>query len=320
MKPLRIGTRGSDLAMWQANFVAAALRRAEPKLETVLEVIHTSGDFAAEDHFSGMESSGFFTKEIETALLESRIDLAVHSLKDLPTDLPAGLTLGAILEREDPADALISKSGASLAALPHAARVLTGAPRRQALVLHERPDLVCLPVRGNIPTRLATFRESDADAIILARAGLVRLSLVREITQRLDPETFIPACGQGALAVEIRLHDARAAALCAKLEHPPTRLATAAERAFLAALGAGCRVAAGAWARFDGPSILVITGMASSLDGTAFFRGGRSGVTTTASEAANVGIHLADELRASGAAAVLRASREAPPRPPRRIA
>jgi len=305
LQSVRVGTRGSDLAMWQARHVVNALRKLQPHLDVAVEVISTSGDSGAHDPFFGAESSGFFTKEIEDALLDKRIDLAVHSLKDLPTRLADGLIIAAVLEREDPADVLVSKSGLPLGALPRGAKVLTGAPRRQAQVLHKRGDLVCLPVRGNVPTRLRKLEESDAEALILARAGLVRLGLSDRVTERLDPLDFLPSCGQGALAVEARSDDERAAQLCGPLEHFETRVATEAERSFLNALESGCRAAAGAYARVTAQGVLSCAGMAASPDGTAYFRDEVTDGATSFAAAEALGRRLAERLLSQGAGRAL---------------
>ncbi|MCK4375072.1 MAG: hydroxymethylbilane synthase, partial [Candidatus Brocadiae bacterium] len=210
MRRLKIGTRGSELALWQAGYVRDALRRAHPGLEVALEVIRTRGDDVPDAGPAPTEGKGLFTGEIERALLTGGVDLAVHSLKDLPTQPVGGLALAAFPERADPADALVARDGLTLDSLPHGAQVLTGSPRRRAQLLRRRPDLKVSPVRGNVQTRLGKLDESDAHAIVLARAGLVRLGLADRVTERLDPADFVPACGQGALAVEIRGDDEEA--------------------------------------------------------------------------------------------------------------
>jgi hydroxymethylbilane synthase len=306
VKVIRIGTRGSELALWQANSVAEALRQESPDLRVRMEGIRTSGD-RKETPFPGEEGTGVFAREIEVALLGRKIDMAVHSLKDLPTELPEGLALGAILAREDPADVLIAKSRRMLKDLPSRAVVLTGAPRRQAQLLHRRPDLVCRPVRGNVPTRLRKFHESDAEAIVLARAGLLRLRLTDEITQRLEPEEFLPACGQGALAVEIRADDENAASLCEPLDDLSTRLCTAAERAFLAAVGAGCRAPAGAYGRFPARSTtMTLGGMVAALDGGKLVQRNIQSPVKSLHEAIRVGAKLAELVLSDGGREILK--------------
>jgi len=272
MRRIVIGTRGSDLALWQANHVRDALLAAHDDLEVELEIIHTKGDLVLQTPLHKMLDKGLFTKEIESALLERKVDLAVHSLKDLPTELPPGLALAAIGKREDPADVLIGKTSDTLETLPKGAGLLTGSLRRAAQVLDARADLDVRPVRGNVATRLRKLDESDAAAIILARAGLVRLGLADRITQRLDPEQFLPACGQGALGIEIREGDSDVAELLAPLDHAPTRAAVTAERTFLATLGGGCQAPIGAYSRIDENGHLTLIGMVASLDGKRLVR------------------------------------------------
>ena len=303
-----IGTRGSPLAMWQAEHVRRALLEAHPGLEVEIEVISTTGDALPEPSSARIGGTGLFTKEIENALLKRRVDLAVHSLKDLPTQLADGLRLAAVLERGDPADALIAREGRSLAQLPAGAKLLTGSLRRQAQLLHRRPDLKIAPIRGNVQTRLDKFDQSDASAMVLACAGLARLNLSDRITERLDPAEFLPACGQGALAVEVRADNPRAAELCRALDDRPTRLATTAERAFLSALGAGCLAPIGAYGRSPaGQKNLVLTGMVASLDGSRLIQRTVEGaVPHGGSDAVALGERLAERLRAEGAAEILR--------------
>jgi hydroxymethylbilane synthase len=303
LTPLKIGTRGSPLAMWQAHHVRQALLDAQPDLKVEIEIIRTTGDVSTEPPLTRIGGTGVFTKEIEDALLDRRVDLAVHSLKDLPTRLAGGLSLAAVLEREDPADALVARDGRTLSQLPAGAKVLTGSLRRRAQLLHRRPDLKIGEVRGNIQTRLKKFDESDASAIVLARAGLVRLNLAERITERFDPADFLPACGQGALAVEIRADDERLEKLWRTLDHPPTRLATTAERAFLAALGGGCLAPVGAYGRMAGtPKNLTLTGMVAALDGSHLIRATIEGA---ADDLVTLGERLAEQLRIAGADEIL---------------
>ncbi len=285
MRTIRIGTRGSDLALWQARCVRDALAAAHEGLAIELEIISTRGDKVLDVALHKLPGKGLFTKEIEEALLAGKVDLAVHSLKDLPTETAAGLAIAAVLQREDPADAVISRDGRPLAALGPQASVMTGSLRREAQLRHLRPDVQVLPLRGNVPTRVRRFREAGADAVILARAGLVRLGMGDLITERLDPAKFLPACGQGAMAVEIRDNDETLKELCRPLDHFPTRLCTQAERAFLAAMGGGCQAPIGAYARMaEGDTAPTMTAMVASLDGGRFFC--RSGVAAGATEAA----------------------------------
>jgi hydroxymethylbilane synthase len=302
-----IGTRGSPLAMWQADHVRRALLEAHPGLKVEIEIIRTTGDALPEPSLARIGGKGVFTKEIENALLKRDVDLAVHSLKDLPTQLADGLCLAALLEREDPADALVAREGRTLAQLPAGAKLLTGSFRRQAQLLHRRPDLKIAPMRGNVQTRLSKFDRSDASAMILACAGLARLNLADRITERLDPAAFLPACGQGALAVEVRAEDLRTADLCRPLDDRPTRLATTAERAFLAALGGGCLAPIGAYGRWpDGAEDLALTGMVASPDGSRLVRRTVAGAARESRDAAALGERLAERLRADGAEEILR--------------
>ncbi len=240
LPPLRIGTRGSALALWQANYVRAELeRRGWPAR---LEIIATSGDrYSA--RLSSMGGKGLFTREIEQALLAARVDLAVHSLKDVPAELPPGLALGAIPERADPRDVLLAAGGKTLAQLPPGARVGTSSLRRRAQLLALRPELEIVPLSGNIDTRLRKWRAGEAAAIVLAAAGLLRLDSQQGISEWFDPGVFLPAAGQGALAIECRADDAALLERLRALHHAPSAAAAGAERRVLQALGAGCQSA-----------------------------------------------------------------------------
>lgn len=262
---LRIGTRGSALALWQARRVAERL--AGLGVETEIEIIRTTGDRITDVPLARVGSKGLFTKEIEEALLEGRIDLAVHSLKDLPVELPAGLALAAVPERESPLDAVV---GRRLAELPPGARVGTSSLRRAAQLRRLRPDLVIEDIRGNLDTRLRKLDEGRYDAILLAAAGLVRLGLEARIAERLAPETMCPAVGQGALAVETRAEPDPAFAVCAQLEDPAARCAVEAERALLAALGGGCQVPLGAHAWLGGGRLRLRAVVADPATGDVF--------------------------------------------------
>ncbi len=240
---LRIGSRGSQLALWQANHIAALLRAHRHTVE--IEIIKTTGDRLQEVTFAQVGSKGMFTKEIEEALAEGRVDLAVHSLKDLPTELPAPFTLGATPPRVDPRDVLVSVKHHSLRALPHGAVVGTSSQRRRAQLLALRPDIKAVEFRGNVDTRLRKLAEGQVDAILLAAAGLDRLEKTEWVRQRLEPKDFCPAAGQGSLGIEIRKDDAKTIAAIAFLDDHATRYAVTAERAALAALGGGCQVPIG---------------------------------------------------------------------------
>jgi len=240
---LRIGSRGSQLALWQANHIAALLRGEGHIVE--IEIIKTTGDRLQEVTFAQVGSKGMFTKEIEEALAEGRIDLAVHSLKDLPTELPEPFALAATPPRVDPRDAFVSVNYNNLAALPHAAKVGTSSQRRRAQLKALRPDIDAVEFRGNVDTRLRKLAEGQVDAILLASAGLERLGKTDWLRERLDPKDFCPAAGQGSLAIETRKNDAVTMDAVWFLDHEPTRFAVTAERAALAALGGGCQVPIG---------------------------------------------------------------------------
>ena len=240
---LRIGSRGSQLALWQANHVAALLRVQGHEIE--IEIIKTTGDRLQEVTFAEVGSKGMFTKEIEEALADGRVDLAVHSLKDLPTELPEPFALAATPARVDPRDVLVSIKYANLAALPKHARVGTSSQRRRAQLRALRKDVEAVEFRGNVDTRLRKLAEEQVDAILLAAAGLDRLGRTDWIRERLDPRNFCPAAGQGALGIETRRDDAATIEAIAFLDHADTRFAVAAERAALAALGGGCQVPIG---------------------------------------------------------------------------
>ncbi|MDE0013206.1 MAG: hydroxymethylbilane synthase [Candidatus Poribacteria bacterium] len=254
---LTIGTRGSQLALWQAEFVKRQLERLFPELEIHLRIIKTTGDTIQDRSLVGL-GKGVFTKEIENALLTGDIDLAVHSLKDLPTELPSGLCIAAILEREDPRDVLITATGFPLEDLLGGAKIGTTSPRRKAQLLHMRPNLRVVDVRGNIDTRLRKLRETDLDGIILAAAGIKRLLEPEIITQYFDTERMVPAVGQGALAVETREGDSTVKTLLAPLNDSETVAEVTAERTVLGSLGGGCQVPVGAYAwHVDGELSLI---------------------------------------------------------------
>ncbi len=311
MKSIVIGTRGSPLAMWQANHIQSEIMQRNPDLSVELKIIKTSGDQALLGPGRAALDKGMFTTEIENELLAGTIDLAVHSLKDLPTDIPDGLSVSAITVREDPADAIISKSGLGLDELPAGAVVLTGSLRRKGQLLARRPDLRVEPVRGNVQTRLGKLDESDAEAIMLARAGLVRAELDDRITERLDPAEFLPACGQGALGLEICTDNAAVRELLAPLDHMPTRLVVSAERALLSALGGGCQVPVGAYGRFTGgEDTMTLTGMVSSLDGSQLLRETVAGPVVSPDAARALGETLCRQLRDKGCDEILAAITE----------
>jgi hydroxymethylbilane synthase len=297
MTLLRIGTRGSALALAQAAEVKARLAAAQPALAAPdaieIVVIQTTGDAAADRRLAEIGGKGLFTKEIEEALAAGRIDLAVHSLKDLPSILPAGLALAAHLPREDPRDAFFAPRAASLAALARGARVATAAPRRSAQLRYLRPDLVPLAIRGNVDTRLKKLDAGAADAMLLAVAGVRRLGLAARITAILAPEEMLPAAGQGAIGVELRAGDGRARDWVQAIDDAPTAAAVTAERAVLAALGGSCRTPIAALAELEG-GLLSLRAMILRPDGSERLLTERRG---GAAEAARLGADAGNELR-----------------------
>lgn len=264
MPTIRLGTRASALARWQATWVADQLK----ELGTIVELvpITTTGDREQRGPIGSLGSQGVFTKEIQRALLEDRIDLAVHSLKDLPTDPVDGLSLTAVPERETVRDALLCREALTLADLPEGAKVGSGSMRRRSQLLHHRPDLEMVDIRGNVDTRLAKLTEGQYDAIILAEAGLKRLGLHDQITELVDSQIMLPAIGQGALGLETRADDETTRITLAPLDHAETHTAVLAERAMLAALRGGCLAPVAAWGRFEDGQ-LVLSGRVLSVDG-----------------------------------------------------
>jgi len=281
LNSLRIGTRGSALARWQAEFVRAGLARYGVASELV--IIRTSGDQDRQSSLRAIGGKGVFTKELEDALLEERIDLAVHSMKDVPTTLPAGLEIAAICEREDVRDALISRGGLKLDQLPSGARIGTSSLRRQAQLRHYRNDFAMVDMRGNVDTRLAKLTQGDYDAIVLAKAGLDRLGKAEQISETLPPEICLSAAGQGAIGIETRKQEESIAAAMRKLNHRPSQVAVEAERAVLAGLESGCQVPIGVWARADSGN-LIIDACVLSADGTESIREHRRGSSENATE------------------------------------
>jgi hydroxymethylbilane synthase len=336
-----IGTRGSRLAIWQAEHVAGRLQETSPGMRVQIERIRTTGDKILDAPLAQVGGKALFVKEIEEALLAGRVDLAVHSMKDVPTELPAGLMIGAISRREDPADVLISRTGARLSDLPRGARVGTSSLRRQAQLLHHRPDLVIVGVRGNLDTRIRKLHSEGLDAIVLAAAGVKRLGLDHLVTELLVPEVMLPAIGQGALGIEIRDQgsgigdrgpeerpEARAATSASRPQSPlpspqsrkmsraqsvaelvnvlddrDTHIAVRAERAMLRRLGGGCQVPIAALATVTGHAIS-LDGLMASTDGSRLVRGTGRGAAT---DAEAIGRALAEDLLGRGGQAILEA-------------
>ncbi len=300
---LIVGTRGSPLALAQARWVCAQVEAHLGGVQVSLQIVRTHGDESAAPlhRFGGQ---GAFTSRLEAALLAGRIDAAVHSLKDLPVRMAAGLIIAATPAREDVRDVLVAPGCGSLDALPRGARVGTGSPRRRAQLLALRPDLQVCGVRGNLETRIELVEAGRLEAVVLAAAGLHRLGLQDRIGCYLDPAQMLPAVGQAALAVQVR-RDSEAAALLAVLDHAPTRAAITAERAFLAALGGGCHAPIAAWARLEDGRLL-LDGMVAHPDGAPIVRGQTAG---SPAQAAALGPQLAASLRFRGAGAWAEARR-----------
>ncbi len=298
-RPLVIGSRGSKLALWQAGQARERLQALNPQTEIRIEVIKTTGDVKS-DPLSVIGGKGVFTKELEDALLDQRIDIAVHSLKDLPTTLPEGLTISAICEREDPRDALVLRAASeagSIVDLPQGAVVGTSSQRRLAQLKALRPDVVVNDLRGNVDTRIRKLDEGQYDAVILACAGLVRLGLQDRISARIPISEMLPAVGQGAIAIEILSDNQFAVEATSKLDHRETRLACLAERSLLRKLGGGCQFPIAAHAVID-QDRLTLDGLVASPDGSQILRDSTSGPPD---EAESIGSALAARLIARGA-------------------
>ncbi|HLF03189.1 MAG TPA: hydroxymethylbilane synthase [Anaerolineales bacterium] len=299
-RSLTLGTRGSPLARWQTDHVIRRLHILWPALNSRTKLFTTSGDRNLDKPLPEIGGKGLFTEELENAICSGEIDAAVHSLKDLPIDDTPGLTLGAICEREDARDVLISRDPRPLSDLPRGARVGTASLRRAAQLLATRPDLAVLPVRGNVDTRIRKARSGDYDAIVLAAAGVLRLDLNEHITEYLPFEVMLPAPGQGAMAVQCRADDSTTRELLAAIEHAPTRIAVTAERAFLNSLGGGCSAPVAAYAVFDSQSFITMTGLVAARDGRRVIRVSGEGHDPNA-----LGAELAQQALAQGAEELL---------------
>ncbi|HSL55000.1 MAG TPA: hydroxymethylbilane synthase [Pyrinomonadaceae bacterium] len=303
LRPLIIGSRGSKLALWQAEQARTRLQSLDPQLDVHIEIIKTTGD-VKNDPLSVIGGKGVFTKELEDALLDGRIDLAVHSLKDLPTILPDGLSIAAICEREDARDALVLRDGSengSLMNLPHGAVVGTSSQRRLAQLKALRGDVVVRDLRGNVDTRIRKLDEGQYDAVILASAGLVRLGLQERISARIAISEMLPAVGQGAIAIEANSDNEFAVQITSRLDHRETRLACLAERAFLRGLGGGCQLPIAAHALLDG-DVMKLNGLVARPDGSEILRDSLSG---SSQDAEALGSQLADQLISRGARELL---------------
>ena len=300
-KIIKIGTRGSKLALWQANWVKSALTAKHNSFSFELVTIKTKGDKILDVPLAKVGGKGLFVKEIEEALLNGLIDLAVHSMKDMPAEIPDGLCIGAIPERETPGDVLISKKGLLLSQLKPKARIGTSSLRRAAQLLHARPDLVVLPLRGNLDTRLKKLETENLDAIILAAAGVKRLGLENRITEYLDENIMLPAAGQGALCIEIRQNNPVVEPLVAPLEHHETRAVVMGERAFLNRLEGGCQVPIAAHGKIE-KNTFTLCGLVATLDGTTVIKETLSGPEDSSEI---IGLKLADRLVSMGAKTII---------------
>jgi hydroxymethylbilane synthase len=300
VKPLRIGTRGSILARWQAEFVRQQLFQLSG-VEAVIVIIKTTGDQMQQAPLSQIGGKGIFIKELEEALLEESVDLAVHSVKDIPTDTPGRLHFPAVCRRDDVRDCLVSNQGTPLAGLKQGARLGTSSLRRQAQLRHYRPDLDIRDLRGNVDTRLRKVESGEYDAIVLSKAGLDRLGWSQKITEPLSMDISLPAVGQGAIAIQARLKDQEAAEILGRLDDPETRTVIIAERALQAGLRGGCQVPLGAWARMERGE-LVLEAVVCSLDGVQYVR---QKATAPPEQAAELGQRVAQMLIEGGAQDIL---------------
>ncbi|MBW1741132.1 MAG: hydroxymethylbilane synthase [Deltaproteobacteria bacterium] len=301
MNIIRIGTRGSPLAVWQAEWVRSRLLALHPQYESELVKIKTKGDKITDVPLAQVGGKGLFVKEIETALLEGRIDLAVHSMKDMPAEIPPGLCIGTVPERENPLDVLISRNGHSFEDLPNGARLGSSSLRRGAQVRHVRPDITVHPLRGNLETRIRKLETEGLDAIIVAAAGVKRLGLEACITEYLPEAIILPAIGQGALAIEVREDDESTQRLIAPMDHRETRLAVESERAFLGRLEGGCQVPIAARAKVVGDE-LEITGLVAEVDGSVLLR---EAITGPVDQHKKLGVELANQLLERGGRKIL---------------
>jgi len=298
---IRIGTRGSKLALWQANWVKTVLEKKFPSTPVELNIIKTRGDKILDVPLAKVGGKGLFVKEIEEALLARRIDIAVHSMKDMPADIPQGLCIGAVPERENPVDVFISRSGAKFNQLAAGSVIGTSSLRRGAQLRHARPDIAIRPMRGNLDTRLKKLESENFDALVLAAAGVKRLNLEHKITEYLSPAIMLPAIGQGALCIEIRRDDAIVGPMVATLDHAPTRAVVAGERAFLNRLEGGCQVPIAGNGRIHEKQF-ILTGLVAEVDGSRIIKEEKSGPLDSVE---TIGTELAEGLLSRGADKIL---------------
>jgi hydroxymethylbilane synthase len=293
---IKIGTRGSKLALTQANFVADSLKKTDSGIIVEICVIKTSGDIMQDVSLTKIGGKGVFVKEIEDALLSGNVDLAVHSMKDVPTEIPAGLAFAAIMKREDARDVLVSKNNKKIEFMPRGARIGTGSLRRASQLLAVLPDLAIVSLRGNLETRLKKIETENLQGIILAAAGMKRLGLVEKISQYLPIETMLPAVGQGALGLQVREADQELGKIVAKLNHAPTAAEVTAERSFLRHLGGGCLLPIAAFGKLEGDK-LTLEGLVAAPNGDSIIRDKVRGAITEAEE---LGKKLAEMIMEKG--------------------
>jgi hydroxymethylbilane synthase len=301
-KQIRIGTRGSALALWQAEWVKSELEKKYPGLAVTLTKIKTTGDKILDVPLAKVGGKGLFVKEIEEAMLANEIDIAVHSMKDVPTFFPDGLHLSCITKREDPRDALLSRNKVAFKDLPKGANVGTSSLRRQAQLMHVRPDFVIHQLRGNVDTRLRKLKEGQYDAIILAAAGVKRLGLAENVTEYIDPMVSLPAIGQGALGIECRVDDRELNDMIAFFNHADTRVCVTGERALLRRLEGGCQVPIACYGETKDGN-LQLTGLVASVDGKRIIK---EAITGAPDRAEKLGVTLAETLLSRGADVILR--------------
>jgi hydroxymethylbilane synthase len=306
---IKIGTRGSKLALWQAGWVKTILEKKFPPTPIKLVIIKTQGDKILDVPLAKVGGKGLFVKEIEQALLGRSIDIAVHSMKDMPADIPQGLCIGAVPERENPLDVFISRNGTGFNEMADGSVIGTSSLRRSAQLRRARPDVVIRSIRGNLDTRLKKLECENFDALVLAAAGVKRLNFEHRITEYLDPELLLPAIGQGALCIEIRKDDSIVSPLVSSLDHAPTRAAVNGERAFLNRLEGGCQVPIAGHSQINGNQF-TLTGLVAEVDGSRVVKGEKSGPLDSAE---TIGIQLAEELLARGADKILQKLKSIPP-------
>lgn len=294
---IKIGTRGSKLALWQANWVKSALNQKFPRLSIELKIIKTQGDKILDVPLARVGGKGLFVKEIEQALLDRRVDLAVHSMKDMPAEIPEGLCIGAIPRREIPSDVLISRSGLKFSKLKSGSVIGTSSLRRGAQLRHSRNDIVIQPLRGNLDTRLRKLETENMDAIVVAAAGVRRLNLAARITEYLDEEIMLPAVGQGALCIEIRENDPPVSEVISSLEHAQSRTIVSGERAFLNRLEGGCQIPIAGHGKVENDCFM-LTGLVGEVDGSRLIKDSIAGPVESAE---HLGVELAERLLDQGA-------------------